>query len=118
VGWCAWAALSGHAAAAGFTLPLGPRPWVFTGLMAAIGLFASWLGTLCWNAASQRLPTTLAGQLIVFETLAALLYAFIWRGALPSLQILAGIGLLCVGVVLGAHAFRPQRLARTDAAPS
>src|SRR6185312_9622697 len=51
-----------------------PRPQsaLFVGLMAAIGLFASWLGTLCWNEASQRLPTALAGQLIVFETLAAL----------------------------------------------
>ncbi|MDP4770925.1 MAG: EamA family transporter, partial [Limnohabitans sp.] len=50
-------------------MPLGPRPLEFIGLMMAIGLFASWLGTLCWNAASQRLPTALAGQLIVFETL-------------------------------------------------
>jgi drug/metabolite transporter (DMT)-like permease len=44
--------------------------------MFAIGLFAVWLGTLCWNEASQRLPTALAGQLIVFETLSALAYAF------------------------------------------
>jgi hypothetical protein len=26
-----------------------PRPETFAGLMVAIGLFASWLGTLCWN---------------------------------------------------------------------
>ena len=57
--------------------------WFFVGLMLAIGLFASWLGTLCWNEASQRLPTTLAGQLIVFETLAALAYAFMLRGRVP-----------------------------------
>ncbi|MGB6055662.1 MAG: DMT family transporter, partial [Burkholderiaceae bacterium] len=61
--------------------PLGPRPAYFIGLMLTIGLLASWLGTLLWNRASQSLPTTLAGQLIVFETLAALLYAFLWRGA-------------------------------------
>jgi drug/metabolite transporter (DMT)-like permease len=101
-----------------YAFPLGPRPAAFLGLMLTLGVCSSWLGTLLWNHASQRLPTTLAGQLIVFETLAALLYAFIWRGALPSLQILAGILLLCIGVVLGAHTFRPRRLARTDAVPS
>ena len=42
------------------------------GLMLVVALLCSWLGTLCWNEASQRLPTTLAGQLIVFESLAGL----------------------------------------------
>lgn len=80
-------------------MPFGPRPAVFVGLMAAIGLFASWLGTLCWNEASQRLPTALAGQLIVFETLAALAYAFLLRGQAPAPLTLVGICLLLVGVV-------------------
>ncbi|MDN0082870.1 DMT family transporter [Crenobacter sp. SG2305] len=82
-----------------FSMPFGPRPLVFVGLMAAIGLFASWLGTLCWNEASQRLPTALVGQLIVFETLAALAYAFLLRGEWPQPLTLAGIALLIVGVV-------------------
>ena len=79
----------------------------FIGLMLAVGLTASWLGTLLWNQASQRLPTSLAGQLIVFETLFALLYAFILRGAVPETQVLLGVVLLCVGVTLGIRAFRP-----------
>jgi len=82
-----------------FDMPLGPRPDVFLGLMIIIGLFASWLGTLCWNEASQRLPTALAGQLIVFETLAALAYAFILRGTAPEPLTLVGIGCLVVGVL-------------------
>jgi drug/metabolite transporter (DMT)-like permease len=81
-----------------FEGPLGPRPGVFLGLMLAIGLFASWLGTLCWNEASQRLPPALAGQLIVFETLAALAYAFLWRGQAPGGLTLAGVALLMAGV--------------------
>lgn len=89
-----------------FAFPLGPRPLQFVGLMLVIGLCASWLGTLLWNRASQRLPTTLAGQLIVFETLAALLYAFMLRGALPAGQVLAGASLLIVGVILGMRVFR------------
>jgi drug/metabolite transporter (DMT)-like permease len=64
--------------------PLGPRPWVFVGMMFAMGLLASWVGTLCWNEASKRLPTTVAGQLIVFETLAALGYALVLRGSGPG----------------------------------
>ena len=61
-------------------MPLGPTPTLFLRLMFSIGLFASWLGTLCWNEASQCLPTRVTGQLIVFETPAALAYAFALRG--------------------------------------
>ena len=63
------------------------------------GLLGSWPGTLRWNAASQRLPTTLAGQLIVFETLAALSYAWVLRGQGPDTPALAGVALLVAGVV-------------------
>ena len=86
------------AAEGSFALPLGPQPLRFVALMFAIGLFASWLGTLCWNEASQRLPTTLAGQLIVFETLSALAYAFALRGQVPAPVALIGIALLVAGV--------------------
>jgi drug/metabolite transporter (DMT)-like permease len=85
---------------------------VFLGLMAAIGLLASWLGTLCWNAASQRLPTALAGQLIVFETLAALLYAYLWRGRWPEPLALAGVALLVVGVLWGVRLRPPPVVAQ------
>jgi drug/metabolite transporter (DMT)-like permease len=105
-GYWAWSAASGSA----FAMPLGPQPQLFVGLMLAIGLLASWLGTLCWNAASQRLPTTLTGQLIVFETLSALAYAFALRGAWPDTATLAGIALLVAGVVLALRV-RPVPLA-------
>lgn len=88
-------------------LPLGPRPLAYAGLMLAIGLLASWAGTLCWNEASQRLPTALVGQLIVFETLAALAYAFLWRAEWPAPLTALGIALLVAGV-LGALRVRPQ----------
>ncbi|MFG6439952.1 DMT family transporter [Roseateles sp. LKC17W] len=84
---------------AGYDFPLGERPLAFIGLMLAIGLCSSWLGTLCWNEASQRLPTSLSGQLIVFETLAALAYAFLWNQRMPPPATLAGIALLMAGVV-------------------
>jgi drug/metabolite transporter (DMT)-like permease len=103
-GWLVWAASSGMA----FDLPLGPRPTAFVGLMLTLGLLASWLGTLLWNQASQRLPTSLAGQLIVFETLAALAYGFVWNQRWPDWMVGAGIALLIAGVVWGVHAFQRQ----------
>ena len=101
-----WRAASGAA----FAMPFGPTPALFLGLMFAIGLLASWLGTLCWNEASQRLPTSLVGQLIVFETLAALAYAFILRGQAPGPLTLLGVALLVAGV-LWALRVRPESLA-------
>ncbi|PND39330.1 EamA family transporter [Paucibacter aquatile] len=92
---------------AGFELPLGPRPAAYLALMAAIGLFSSWIGTLCWNEASQRLPTSLVGQLIVFETLAALAYAFALAGRWPSGWTAGGIALLIAGVILALR-IKPQ----------
>ncbi|AMO98463.1 inner membrane protein ytfF [Collimonas arenae] len=91
-----------------YAFPFGPRPLQFVGLMLVIGLCASWIGILLWNKASQHLPTALLAQLIVFETLSALLYAFIFRGAAPSLQVVAGIVLLCIGIVFGVRTFQHQ----------
>ncbi|MFT3954455.1 MAG: DMT family transporter [Piscinibacter sp.] len=99
----AWFALSGSP----FVMPFGPRAGDFLLLMFAIGLLASWLGTLCWNEASQRLPPTIAGQLIVFETLSALAYAFVLRGQWPAPETLAGIVLLVAGVLWALRA-RPE----------
>ena len=107
-----WSAASGSA----LELPLGPRPAVFVGLMFAIGLFASWLGTLCWNEASQRLPTALVGQLIVFETLSALGYALLLRGALPPALTGLGVALLVAGVVWALR-IKPEPLPEASAQP-
>ncbi|EHD22269.1 MULTISPECIES: DMT family transporter [Brenneria] len=82
-----------------FPLPFGPRPAVFITLMIVIGLFCSWLGTLCWNEASQRLPTVLIGPLVVFETLAGLTYSFIIRHSWPPLLTLGGVFCLVAGVI-------------------
>jgi len=105
--WSAWRSGSAPVAAP-FTMPFGPTPLRFVALMFTIGLTASWLGTLCWNEASQRLPTALVGQLIVFETLFALAYAFLLRGHIPPLATVAGVVLLVAGVVWALRG-RPAR---------
>ena len=104
------ALVGGGAAAFG----LGPRPALFVGLLLAMGLLASWAGTLLWSKAAQLLPTSLAGQLIVFETLSALAYGYAWRGQGPSAGAAGGIALLTAGVVIGVRAF--QRHAPTPGA--
>ena len=89
----------------GYFMTLGPRPSAYLGLMLAMGLFASWAGTLAWSRASRLLPTALTGQLIVFETLSALAYGFLHRGSWPAQSAGVGICLLAVGVVAGVRAF-------------
>lgn len=90
----------------GGIMGLGARPAFFVLLMLAMGLFASWGGTWAWSRASKLLPTSLTGQLIVFETLAALTYGFLLRGQMPEWTTSAGILLLVMGVVMGVRAFR------------
>ena len=91
-----------------FALPFGPRPWVFVGLMVAIAVLCSWVGALCWNIASQKLPTVILGPLIVFETLAGLLYTFLMRQSVPPLLTGCGVLLLVVGVVIAVRA-KPEK---------
>ena len=102
--WHAMRPLPAGAGAGPFDFPLGANPVGFVVLMVTIGLTASWLGTLLWNQASRLLPTSLTGQLIVFETLAALAYGFAWRGETPSAGAAAGIALLGLGITLGVRA--------------
>jgi drug/metabolite transporter (DMT)-like permease len=76
---------------------------------AVLGLGATWLATWLWNRASHDLPTSLSGQLIVSETVFALLFGFIWESRLPTfLEGLSIVTLIC-GVLVGISAFRPVK---------
>lgn len=79
---------------------LGNARWqAFWLLNLGLAVGASWLGNGLWNAAATRLPLTLSGQLIVFETLFALIYGFAYDGRWPRPLEAAAIGLLLAGVV-------------------
>ena len=54
------------------------------GVSMGVALLASILGNLLWNRMSRLLPLTLVGQMILFETLFALLYGFLWEARLPT----------------------------------
>ncbi|MGE3333031.1 MAG: DMT family transporter [Rhodospirillaceae bacterium] len=74
---------------------------------AGIALAASIIGNMFWNMASRYLPATLVGQMILFETLFALLYGFLWERRLPTALEGVAIVLLIASVVLCVSAHRP-----------
>ena len=65
----------------------------------ATGIGSAWLATILWNIASQRLSASLCGQLIVSETIFALLLSFLWDGRWPSFVQAGAIGLFVVGIL-------------------
>ncbi|MDQ7994776.1 MAG: DMT family transporter [Luteibacter sp.] len=80
--------------------------WLFVGMSMGVALFASVLGNAFWNRASRLLPLSLSGQMIVFETLAALLYSFLWHRRWPDALEWAAIALLVAGIVQCARVHR------------
>jgi hypothetical protein len=57
-----------------------PRFWLVC-LLLALG--ASVIGNYLWNLASRLVPVTLSGQLILSETLFALLYGYLYAQRMP-----------------------------------
>ncbi len=83
-----------------------PLKWQFVLICIAIGVGAAWLGTVFWNIASQRLSASLCGQLIVSETVFALIYSSWWEGQMPPwLAILASV-LFVLGILASIKAHR------------
>jgi len=83
-----------------------PDGTLFVLLALAGGLGSSWLATVLWNIASQRLSASLCGQLIVSETLFALLYSFMWDGRWPHASELAAALLFVLGILASIKAHR------------
>jgi len=70
------------------------------------GVGSTWLATILWNLASQRLSASLCGQLIVSETIFALLYSFAWDGRWPTLVQLTACVLFTLGILASIRAHR------------
>lgn len=69
-------------------------PYLFGSFV--LGVVVSWAATVLWNSASRNLPVSLAGQLIVFETIFSVLYESMVDRALPE-----PLEILCMAVILG-----------------
>ncbi|MFS2035578.1 DMT family transporter [Polaromonas sp. CT11-55] len=78
----------------------------FVLLCVVAGVGSTWLATILWNMASQRLSASLCGQLIVSETIFALLYSFAWDGRWPTLVQLTACVLFTLGILASIRAHR------------
>ncbi len=85
------------------TLPAWMR---FGALVTAVAILCSVAGNALWNHASRALPLSLMGQMIVFETIFAALYGFLWEARWPSGFETAALSLLVAGVISCASAHR------------
>ena len=88
----------------------------FVGVCVAVALLASIVGNALWNRMSRLLPLTLVGQMILFETLFALLYGWVWEQRLPS-ALEAG-ALACVVLAVGSCVAAHRRPAHSPASPA
>ncbi|WP_174020195.1 DMT family transporter [Agrobacterium fabrum] len=81
----------------------------FAAIAAGLGFTASILGNAFWNRMSRMLPLTMVGQMILFETLFALLYGFLWEGRGPTFVEIVAICSVVLSVVLCMRAHRPEK---------
>ncbi|GAB4399401.1 MAG: DMT family transporter [Rhodoferax sp.] len=113
--WTNWQGLATGVGALGLWLASGSslealaavpnKPWIVLACVAT-GLGSAWLAGILWNLASQRLSVSLCGQLIVSETLFALLYSYVWDGAWPSAVQAAAAVLFVLGILASIRAHR------------
>ncbi|MCW5654058.1 MAG: DMT family transporter [Hydrogenophaga sp.] len=81
---------------------LGP----FLLVCAVTGIGAAWIASVLWNMASRRLSPSLAGQLIVSETVFGLVYTFAWNGQWPAPVQWAACLLFVLGILASIQAHR------------
>ncbi|WP_404481823.1 DMT family transporter [Novosphingobium sp. BL-52-GroH] len=77
----------------------------FAAVSIGVAVLASIGGNALWNRMSRLLPLTLVGQMILFETLFALVYGFAWEQRLPTALEVGAFALLALSVAtcLSAH---------------
>ncbi|MBE1161998.1 DMT family transporter [Dyella sp. 7MK23] len=80
----------------------------FGTVSGGVAIVASIAGNALWNRMSRLLPLTLVGQMILFETLFALLYGWLWERRWPAPVELMALCLVVLSVLscLGAHRVR------------
>lgn len=101
VGWGSpWTELVAH-----------PLWWHYVAVCAVTGIGSAWVAAVLWNMASRRLSPSLAGQLIVSETLFGLAYAFVWSGEWPAAVQWLASALFLAGIVASIRAHRSPSLA-------
>lgn len=84
-----------------------PADWLqFAGVVTGVAILCSVIGNGLWNVASRTLPMSLMGQMIIFETVFAALYGWLYDARWPSVLECAAMLLLVGGVLSCASAHR------------
>ncbi|QIM54658.1 DMT family transporter [Hydrogenophaga crocea] len=113
--WANWLGLAAGLGALGIwavagsplaTLLAQPRLGLFVAVCAVTGIGSAWIASVLWNMASRRLSASLAGQLIVSETVFGLLYNFVWNGQWPVALQWAACALFVAGILASIRAHR------------
>ncbi len=73
----------------------------FIGGILILGILVSWYSSQIWNKVSRRLPITVAGQLLVVQSIAAIIYNSLLERHAPSTIEILCILLVITGVVWG-----------------
>lgn len=76
------------------------------GVSIGVAVLASIVGNGLWNRMSRLLPLTLVGQMILFETLFALIYGFLWEQRFPTALETAAFAFVVLSVLLCIAAHR------------
>ena len=113
--WANWLGVAAGLGALGIAAVAGspvselvaqPRFGLFVAVCAVTGIGAAWIASVLWNMASRRLSASLAGQLIVSETVFGLLYTFVWNGQWPVALQWAACVLFVLGILASIRAHR------------
>lgn len=86
------------------TIVNDPKFFSFALICIATGAGSAWLATILWNIASQRLSASLCGQLIVAETIFALIYSAWWDGTMPAYLAIVASVLFVLGILASIKA--------------
>lgn len=84
---------------------LGSDPLLLVGVLTFNALFCSIFAMSFWNFACKRLPTSLSIQLMVFETIFAIILTHILMGKFPENDMIFGAVLLTIGVSISLKIF-------------
>jgi drug/metabolite transporter (DMT)-like permease len=93
----------------------GPQWGPFLAVSAGTAIAASILGNALWNQASRMMPLTMLGQMIIFETLFAFLYGYLWEARWPTPLEVAAIALMVISVLWCVRAHAPEAEPALDA---
>lgn len=113
--WATWMGVAAGVGALGLWLVLGTplavlsqrEGWgLFVAVCVVTGIGAAWVASVAWNLASRRLSPSLAGQLIVSETVFGVAYAFVWSGQWPVAAQWLACGLFVLGILSSIRAHR------------